>query len=159
MRAPGVALGARLRSLLPGDTERVTTLPHWPPGTVAILATEDGAPHAIPVSACLRAGDAEILLALARSRGSLTRLRERPRVAVALLARDLAFTAEGLAVVVADPLTEGTVAVAIQVTAVRDHDRPTFALEAGVAWRWTDAEARARDEAVRSALQRLVGRT
>jgi predicted pyridoxine 5'-phosphate oxidase superfamily flavin-nucleotide-binding protein len=131
-------------------------LPHWPAGTVAILATDDGTPHAIPVSAVLRGGDRRLLLALAARRGSLARLRERPRVAVALIAPDLAVTAEGTARVIAEPLTEGTVGIEIDVVEVQDHDRPTFAIEAGVQWRWTDDEAAARDADVRAALQRFA---
>jgi len=131
-------------------------LPHWPAGTVAILATADGAPHAIPVSAVVRGGDRRLLLALAVRRGSLARLRERPQVAVALIAADVAVTAEGTARVIAQPLTDGTVAVEVTVHAVHDHDRPTFAIEAGVRWRWTDDEAGTRDADVRAALQRLA---
>ncbi|MEO8967872.1 MAG: pyridoxamine 5'-phosphate oxidase family protein [Solirubrobacteraceae bacterium] len=131
-------------------------LPHWPTGTVAILATDDGTPHAIPVSAVVRSGDRRLLLALAVRRGSLARLRERPQVAVALMAPGVAVTAEGAARVIAQPLTDGTVAVEVTVHAVHDHDRPTFAIEAGVRWRWTDDEAAARDGEVRAALQRLA---
>ena len=131
-------------------------LPHWPTGTVAILATVDGTPHAIPVSAVLRGGDRRLLLALATRRGSLARLRERPQVAVALIAPDLAVTAEGTARVIAEALTEGTVGVEIDVHAVHDHDRPTFAIETGVQWRWTDNAAAARDTEVRAALLRFA---
>lgn len=131
-------------------------LPHWPPGTVAILATDDGSPHAIPVSAVLRGGDRRLLLALAVRRRSLARLRQRPRVAVVLLAPELAVTAEGTARVIAERLTDGTVGVEIAVVTVQDHDRPTFAIEAGVRWRWTDDEAAARDAAVRAALARFA---
>jgi len=54
-------------------------LPEWPPRTIAVLVTTDDhdAPHAIPVSAPVRAGDHAILLSLARTRGSLARLRWR----------------------------------------------------------------------------------
>ncbi|MDQ6729168.1 MAG: hypothetical protein M3022_02380, partial [Actinomycetota bacterium] len=68
-------------------------LPHWPTGTVAILATDDGTPHAIPVSAVVRSGDRRLLLALAVRRGSLARLRAQPQVAVALMAPGVAITA------------------------------------------------------------------
>lgn len=135
----------------------MTTLPHWPPGTVAILATADRVPHAIPVSAVARAGDARLLIALAASRGSLARLRACPGVAVALIGPGFAFTAEGVAEIAAEPLTESTVAVAIRVSAIHDHARPTFAIESGVQWRWTDPEAAARDAAVHAALARLAG--
>lgn len=131
-------------------------LPHWPTSTVAILATDDGTPHAIPVSAVLRGDDRRLLLALAASRGSLARLRVRPQVAVALIAPNLAVTAEGTARVIAEPLTKGTVGVEIAVVTVHDHDRPTFAIEAGIAWRWTDDAAAERDAEVRAALARLV---
>lgn len=131
-------------------------LPHWPAGTIAILATEDGSPHAIPVSAVVRAGADRLLLALAAGRGSLARLRDRPRVAVAILGPDVAVTAEGVARLLADPLTEGTVAVQVTVQTLRDHDRPTFRIESGVRWRWTDDAAAARDAEVRAALERLA---
>ena len=131
-------------------------LPDWPAGTVCVLATSgaDG-PHAIPVSTALRAGEKRIVLALARSRGSLERLRADPRVALTVMAApDLGFTAHGTAHVVTDPLpgVEGVTGVAIQVEAVKRHERPTFAIEAGVAWRWTDPAAQARDGVVRAAL-------
>ena len=132
------------------------TLPDWPAGTVCVLATSGaGGPHAIPVSTALRAGDDRIVLALARTRGSLERLRADPRVALTVMAAaDLGFTAHGTARVVADPLpgVEGVTGVEIRVQAVHRHERPTFAIEAGVAWRWTDAAAQARDDVVRAAL-------
>lgn len=130
-------------------------LPYWPAGTIAILATTDGSPHAIPVSAIVRAGDDRLVLALAAGRGSLARLRDRPRVAVTILAPDVAVTAEGSARVLG-PLTEGTVAVQVTVHTLRDHDRPTFAIESGVRWRWTDDAAAARDAEVRAALEHLA---
>ena len=110
-------------------------LPDWPAGTVCVLATSgaDG-PHAIPVSTAIRAGDDRIVLALARTRGSLERLRADPRVALTVMAGpDLAFTAHGTARVVADPLpgAEGVAGVEIVVDAMRRHERPTFAIDAG----------------------------
>jgi hypothetical protein len=48
------------------------------------------------------------------------------------------------------------VAVAIDVDAVQDHDRPTFEIQGSARWRWTDAEAETRDREVRSALERLA---
>jgi hypothetical protein len=134
-------------------------LPDWPAGTVCVLATSGAAgPHAIPVSTALRAADDRILLALARSRGSLERLRADPRVALTVMAApDLAFTAHGAARVVADPLpgAEAVTGVEILVDALQRHERPTFAIDAGVAWRWTDADAHARDGVVRAALLAL----
>ena len=41
-------------------------LPDWEPGTVAILSTGAGAPHAIPVSTGVVAGPRLVLIALAR---------------------------------------------------------------------------------------------
>ena len=133
------------------------SLPDWPAGTVCLLATA-GEPHAIPVSTALRGGEREILLALGARRGALERLRTDPRVALAVLAAgDLAFTAHGSATVAADPLegVDGVVAVRIDVERVSDHGRPTFEVEQGVAWSWTDEEARERDERVRAALLAL----
>jgi hypothetical protein len=135
----------------------VTELPSWPEGTAATLTTigDDGTPHAIPVSTALRAGPAAIVLGLGAGRTSLANLRARPAVALCVLAQDVALTAEGRAVVFAEDLA-GVVAVRIDVTVVHDHRRPdAFAVDGGVAWRWTDAEAAARDAAVRAAL-RLV---
>ena len=52
--------------LHPAGTVR-SVLPEWPPGTVTILATAGEAPHAIPVSAAVRAGPRHALLGLALS--------------------------------------------------------------------------------------------
>jgi hypothetical protein len=133
-------------------------LPEWPAGTVTILATAGEAPRAIPVSAALRAGPRHILIALASSRRSLARLRADPRVALTIVSRDVAVTAHGLARVLDEVLVEGVLAVEIEVQDVQDHDRPTFAIEAGVRWRWTDAEAERRDAEVHAALARLAHR-
>lgn len=133
-------------------------LPDWPAGTVTILATAGEAPHAIPVSAAVRAGPRHVLIGLAASRGSLARLRADPRVSLAIIAEDVAVTAYGRARVLDEPLAEGVVAVEIEVYEVRDHDRPTFAIGAGVRWRWTDAEAKRRDAEVHAALARLAER-
>jgi hypothetical protein len=124
-------------------------IPDWPPGTVAILCT--AGPHAIPVSTALRTGPDTVLLALGPNRGSLERLRQDPSCALALIAEDVAVTLRGRATVVGD--AAGTVAVRIDVDAVDDHAQPTFAIESGVRWRWTDAEAARRDDEVRAALR------
>jgi hypothetical protein len=131
-----------------------TRLPAWPEGTATVLTTtgEDGAPHAIPVSTALRVGPSTIVLGLGRRRTSLANLRARPRVSLCVLAEDVAFTADGEATVVAEDVA-GVVAVRVTVTRVHDHTQAAFALKAGVAWRWTDAEAAARDAAVRDALR------
>lgn len=131
-------------------------LPNWPPGTVTILATAGNPPHAIPVSAAMRAGPRRALLGLAASRGSLARLRADPDVSLAIVFEGVAVTAYGHARVLDDELAEGVVAVEIEVERVEDHDRPTFAIEGGVRWRWTDPEAERRDSEVRAALARLA---
>jgi hypothetical protein len=133
----------------------MTEVPDWPPGTVAILATAGaGAPHAIPVSTAVKTGPRTVMLALAPSRGSLERLRAEPRCALAVLAAgDVAVTLHGTATEAGE--AAGTVAVRLTVDDVRDHNRPTFAVEDGVRWRWTDPEAEERDGAVRAALIRL----
>lgn len=133
-------------------------LPQWPAGTVAILVTEGTPPHAIPVSAAVRAGSDRVLIGLASGRESLARLRRAPAVALALLAEDLAVTIEGVARVLDEELTEGTVAVQITADSVQDHLRPTFDLQSGVAWRWTDEAAATRDRQVRRALLELARR-
>jgi hypothetical protein len=138
----------------PGSVHSV--LPEWPPGTVTILVTAGETPHAIPVSAAIRAGPRRALIALATGRGSLARLRDDPRVSLAIVSEDVAVTAHGRARVLGEQLVEGVVAVEIEVHHVQDHDRPTFAIEAGVRWRWTDAEAERRDAEVHAALSRLA---
>jgi hypothetical protein len=137
----------------------VTELPDWPPGTAAILSTGAGAPHAIPVSTAMRAGPRRVVLALARTRESLARLREDPHCALTVLAADVAITAYGRATIVQEPMevSESVVAVAIDVADVQSHADPRFAIEAGVAWRWVDGEAAARDAAIHEALRRLAG--
>ena len=129
-------------------------LPQWPTRTVAVLSTSDGDPHAIPVSAPLRAGDRHILLSLHRDRESLARLRERPHVALTVLAEgDVAFTARGRARVRQEPMDVAPdyAAVEIEVEHVDDHRQAAFVVEAGVDRRWIDAdEQRALGERVRA---------
>jgi len=120
----------------------MTMLPTWPTRTVGMLATTapDG-PHVIPVSAPLRAGDRLILLSLHRTRGSLERLRDRPEVALLVLAGDdIAFTARGRASVVEEPMDVAPdyVAVAIELDAIDDHRQPAFVVDSGVGRRWID---------------------
>ena len=126
-------------------------LPEWPAGTVAVLATTG--PHAIPVSTATRAGDATIHLALAHSRESLSRLREQPRCALTILAAGVAVTAYGSASVVDQD--DRVVFVRLDVDEVADHDQPTFELDDGVRWHWTDDGAEEGDAHVRAALRRL----
>jgi Pyridoxamine 5'-phosphate oxidase len=133
-------------------------LPFWPDGTAATLCTiaADGTPHAIPVSTALRAGPRAIVLGLAARRASLANLRARPTVALSVLAEGVAFSAEGTASVLSEDAA-GVVAVRIAVDRLHDHAQPTFSLDAGASWRWTDPAAAARDEAVRAALLRAAG--
>jgi flavin reductase (DIM6/NTAB) family NADH-FMN oxidoreductase RutF len=129
-------------------------IPDWSPGTPAFLATAaaDG-PHSIPVSTALRADPTTVLFALGPSRGSLARLRDDPRCALAIVAAGLAVTLRGRATVVGD--AAGTVAVRLDVEAVDDHGQPTFAIDEGVRWHWTDGDAEAGDAAVRARLREL----
>ena len=116
-------------------------LPEWPTRTIAVLATLGDGPHAIPVSAPVRASDHRILLSLRRDRGSLSRLRDRPEVAVLILTEgNVAFTARGRARVVEEPMSTAPdyAAVAIDVGHVDDHRQPAFSVEAGVDRRWVD---------------------
>ncbi len=132
-------------------------LPEWPSGTVTILSTHGDAPHAIPVSAALRAGPQRVLLALAAGRTSLARLRADPVVALVILSGgDVALTAHGSARVLEEDLVDGVVAVEIAVERVQSHRRDAFVIDSGVGWRWTDPAAAERDARVRSALARLV---
>jgi hypothetical protein len=133
-------------------------LPEWPDATVTVLATGAGAPHAIPVSTALRTGPRTVHLALSRRRDSLRRLRADPRVALTILAADVACTAHGRAVVVEDPLAEldRVVAIRLDVDAIQDHRQPRFTLDAPVAWHWTDPAAEADDATVRSGLRRVA---
>jgi hypothetical protein len=118
-------------------------LPEWPLRTVAVLATVDQGPHAIPVSAPVRVGGHTVLLSLHRSRDSLARLRRRPEVALVVLAEgDIAFTARGVARVVDEPMTDAPdyAAVAIDVTEIDDHRQAAFTVEAGVDRKWIDED-------------------
>ena len=124
-------------------------IPDWPPGTVAILATRRPARDPGLDGACAP-GPIAVLLALGPSRGSLARLREDPRCALAVIAEGVAVTLRGRATVVGE--AAGTVAVRLDVEAVDDHvaadvrDRRGRALGAGPTRR-----PRARDAEVRAA--------
>ena len=135
-------------------------LPEWEPGTVCVLSTGGGAPHAIPVSTALRAGPRRVLLALAARRETLSRLRREPRCALMIIAADVACTAHARAEIVEESLAgaEGVAAVTLAVEAIQDHMQPRFAIAAGVAWDWTDEDAREGDAAVRGALEALARR-
>jgi len=77
-------------------------------------------------------------------------------VALAIVARGTAVTAYGHARVVEEELVPGVVAVEVEIRRVQDHGRSSFRIDSGVRWRWTDPEAAARDEEVRTALERLA---
>jgi hypothetical protein len=128
-------------------------LPTWPDGTVTVLSTGGGAPHAIPVSTAVRSGDATVHFALGLRRESLARLREDPRCALTVIAAGVAVTALGTATVVEE--TERVAFVRLDVEEVQDHDRPTFVLEEGVRWHWTDGAAEQADAEIRTALRSL----
>ena len=126
-------------------------LPEWPDGTVAVLSTGAGEPHAIPVSTALRVGPMTVRFALALRRDSLARLREDPRCAVTILAAgDVAVTAIGRASVVAEH--ERVVVLELAVERVQDHGQDTFVIDDGVQWRWTDPEAERNDAELRARL-------
>jgi hypothetical protein len=128
-------------------------LPWWPAGTVAVLSTGAGEPHAIPVSTALRRGPRELVLALGLRRESLARLRSDARCAVTVLAAgNLAFTAVGTAAV--EEEGERVAVVRVDVASIKDHGNPTFVIDDGVQWRWTDPEAERNDAEVRSRLAR-----
>jgi hypothetical protein len=126
---------------------------------VALLATAgpDG-PWVIPVSALRRAGDARLLLALARTRRSLARLRADPRVAVALIGAGFSLTAAGPAAVVAEPLpgAEHMTAVEVRVERLESTLGAQTLVRAGVDWGWRDAESDARHHRVLAALAALT---
>jgi len=105
---------------------RLEALPEWPADTIAILATVGDEPHAIPVTAPVRAGDREIRIRLLHDHGSIRRLRERPEVALAFRDGDAAFTARGSARVVAESISDAPeyAAIAIDVDHVDRHVRP-----------------------------------
>jgi len=141
----------------PAEHPQLEELPNWPTRTIAVLATVDQGPHAIPVSAPLRAGNRRILLALRSSRGSLARLRNREQVALAVLTEgDIAFTARGRARIVQEPLARAPdyAAVAIEVEQIDDHRQAEFVVESGIDRRWLDEdEKRALGERVESLRQ------
>jgi hypothetical protein len=127
-------------------------LPEWPAGTVAVLSTAAGDPHAIPVSTAIRKGPRRVVLALALRRESLARLREDPRCALTVLAAgDVAVTALGRAEVVEE--LERVAVVRVDVERIQDHGHDTFVIDDGVQWRWTDEGAERADAEVRAALE------
>ncbi|KZM72063.1 hypothetical protein IU500_07425 [Nocardia terpenica] len=127
--------GARERHESSTEHPQLDVLPEWPLDTIAVLVTTDPAPHAIPVSWPVRAGDRRILLSLKSDRGSLARLRKRPDVALLILAGgNVALCARGHAHVVADPLpgADDYVGVALEVEVIDDHRQSAFAVATGI---------------------------
>ncbi|GAA5089420.1 pyridoxamine 5'-phosphate oxidase family protein [Nocardia iowensis] len=117
------------------DHPELAVLPEWPQETIAVLVTTDPAPHAIPVSWPVRAGDRRILLSLKSDRGSLARLRERPQVALLILGGgNVALCARGTAKVIAEEMPDAAdyVAVRIDVEAIDDHRQSAFAVAKGI---------------------------
>lgn len=134
-------------------------LPEWDDGTVAVLSTGGGRPHAIPVSTGVRAGPRRVLIALALRRESLARLREEPRCALTIMgAGNVALTAHATASIVQDPMeiSDTVAAVCLDVDDIQDHTQARFEIEAPVRWRWRELEARERDGAIRAALTELA---
>ncbi len=139
---------------------QLETLLEWPATTIAVLAAAGRAPHAMPVSAPVRAGNRRIRLSLRRARGSLARPRARPNVALLILsAGDIALTARGTTDIVEKPM-EGAAdyaAIAIDVEEIDDHRQAEFVAESGVSRRWIDEqEQRALGDSV-EALRALTG--
>ncbi|HZI91806.1 MAG TPA: hypothetical protein VFD31_09315 [Thermoleophilaceae bacterium] len=132
-------------------------LPHWEPGTAAVLCVPG--PHAIPVSTAIRSGDRRVLLALGRRRETLERLREDAGAALCVMAEGLAFTAGGRAAVVRAPLRAQPSAVALELVVERltDHlaDGRTEML-GPPGWRWRDDAARAAEPEILSELLELA---
>ncbi|RKQ93174.1 hypothetical protein C8N24_3034 [Solirubrobacter pauli] len=126
-------------------------LPDWPEGTVTVLSTGAGDPHAIPVSTAVRRGDRALAFALALRRESLVRLRSDPRCAVTILAEGLSFTVHGRATVERE--LERIAVVRVDVDSISDHASLRFEIDAGVAWHWTSADAAEGDAETRSALR------
>ncbi|MEP6954673.1 MAG: hypothetical protein ABI950_11500 [Solirubrobacteraceae bacterium] len=137
----------------------LTELPEWDDGTVAVLSTGGGRPHAIPVSTGVRAGPQRVLIALALRRESLARLREEPRCALTIMgAGNVALTAHATASILQDPMevSDKVAAVCLDVEDIQDHTQPRFEIESPVKWRWCELEARERDSAIRAALTELA---
>src|SRR4051794_27185202 len=123
-------------------------LPSSPAGTVAILSTGAGEPHAIPISTAVRKGPRRMDFALAHGRESLARLRSDSRCALTILAAgDLAITLIGRAREVSSH--ERVVVLALDVERIQDHGRDTFVVDDGVQWHWVDDNAAGHDAAIR----------
>ncbi|MEA2361099.1 MAG: hypothetical protein QOD71_244 [Thermoleophilaceae bacterium] len=131
-------------------------LPEWERGTPAVLCATG--PHAIPISTAVRAADDRVLFSLGREREMLRRLREDERAALLVMGKGLAFTAYGLAEVVAEQLevADTVVAVELRVSRVQDHlaDGRTEMVD-GARWRWTDEQLAESEPKIWAELERL----
>ena len=131
-------------------------LPQWERGTPAVLCV--AGPHAIPVTAYLRAGDHRVLLALGRKRETLRRLRDDPVVALLLMGSGLAFTAHCRARVITEKLEAADTVVAVELTVERmqNHlaDGRTEMLD-GARWRWCADEHGEAEDAILAELANL----
>ena len=121
---------------LPFEHPHLSKLPEWPDDTIAVFITDPG-PHAIPITAPLRAADRRILFALKHGRGSLERLRRHPQVALLIIGKDdLAFTARGTARIVQEAVRYEPefAVVSIEVEAIDDHRLKGRSVTSGVGW-------------------------
>ena len=117
------------------DPPELDILPEWPQDTIAVLVTTAPAPHAIPVSWPVRAGDRRILLSLKSDRSSLARLRKQPDIALLILGGgDVALCARGSAAVIADPMPDADDYAAVELTieVIDDHRQSAFAVATGI---------------------------
>jgi hypothetical protein len=131
------ALQKEKQVVVPARRPRVQlqVLPTWPEGTVAVLTTIDGGPHAIPIATILRAGDRRIRFSLRRGGGSLERLRRSREIALVVLGDgDNAFTASGRARVIEESMARNSdfAAVELVVDSIDDHRQAGF--DVGVNW-------------------------
>jgi hypothetical protein len=120
-------------------------LPEWPDKTIAVLSTENGEVHAIPITAPLRVGDRRLLFRLKRCRESLARLREHPKVALTIFGKgNLAFTARGPVRVVQEPMVGAPAfaAIAMNVENIDDHRQRDLVIESGVSLDWANERTR-----------------
>ena len=80
------------------------------------------------------------------------------RATIVILAAGVAISAEGTVRLVAAPLDpEGRVdAFELTVETIWNHNAPTFGMDEGVRWHWTDDGAKAGDAAVHAALAELA---
>ena len=103
-----------------------------------------------PGSTAVRRGPRELAFALSLRRESLVRLRADPRCAFTLLYADVSVTVLGRAFVEAE--LERVAVIRLEVAEIQDHAHPTFAIDDGVRWHWTDEDAARIDAELRASL-------